>query len=75
MRTTQELDTEIRDNAIYLDENFVDIIDYTGDIFRIYTKNKEYEANDGIPPAAIQDAGTLPRFKYDRINWMLLNFD
>ena len=71
----KELDDEIRSFAIDLNEkDFTDIIDSKGDIYRLYLSNKEYEANDCIPPVAIEDVGTIPKL-YPVINWMRLNFD
>ncbi len=75
MKTMKELDNKIRNFAIDLHEkDFVDIIDANGDIYRLYLSNKEYEANDSIPPITIQDTGGIPRL-YPTINWMRLNFD
>ncbi len=74
MKAAEKLDTQIRDSAFDLHEKgFVDIVDSKGDIYRFYPKDKEYEANDGIPPLAIKDAGKLGQFI--DIFWMLLNFD
>ncbi|KKN13191.1 hypothetical protein LCGC14_1008890 [marine sediment metagenome] len=74
MNTAGKLDTQIRDSALDLHKkDFIDIIDSKGDIYRFYLKNKEYEANDGIPPVAIKDAGKLGQFI--DIFWMSLNFD
>lgn len=71
----QELDNEIRESAIDLHEqNFVDIIDHKGDIYRLYHGNKEYEANNGIPPIAIEDAGKMQPY-HPTVFWMRLNFD
>ena len=50
MKKAEKLDTQIRDSAFDLHKkDFVDIVDSKGDIYRFYLKNKEYEANDGIP--------------------------
>jgi len=68
----QKVDYDIREFATDLNEAFADMVHPNGDIYRFYTKNKEYEANDNIPPSAIEETGTI---KHTGIIWMRLNFD